>query len=97
MPGFSPVSSSNDEALVLEGPLVRLSTSTACVTAKFQNAMGELLATNADRVNSMMERLAHSATPLSWCTSGGQVVLCTPASARNSVNSRERNSPALLL
>eukprot|EP00965_Chrysotila_dentata_P015535 513930-Pleurochrysis_carterae.AAC.1 len=59
--------------------------------------MGELLATNAERVNSMMERMARSATPLSWWTCGGQVVLCTPASARNSVNSRDKNSPALSL
>eukprot|EP00965_Chrysotila_dentata_P097268 3215023-Pleurochrysis_carterae.AAC.4 len=44
-----------------------------------------------------MERVARSATPLSWCTCGGQVVLCTPNSARNSVNSRDRNSPALSL
>eukprot|EP00965_Chrysotila_dentata_P008950 291118-Pleurochrysis_carterae.AAC.1 len=64
--GFSPVRSLNDEALVLGGPLVRLSMSTACVTAKSQNAMGELLATSAERVSSMMERMARSATPLSW-------------------------------
>eukprot|EP00965_Chrysotila_dentata_P205722 6183127-Pleurochrysis_carterae.AAC.1 len=42
-----------------------------------------------------MERIARSATPLNWCTYGGQVVLLTPWAARNSVNSCERNSPAL--
>ena len=65
MRGFSPVSISNDDALVLGGPLVRLSMSTACVTAKSQKAIGELLATSEERVNSMMERMARSATPLS--------------------------------
>eukprot|EP00965_Chrysotila_dentata_P076625 2529734-Pleurochrysis_carterae.AAC.4 len=36
--------------------------------------------------------MARSATPLSWWTCGGQVVLWTPAGARNSVDSEERNS-----
>eukprot|EP00965_Chrysotila_dentata_P177913 5877318-Pleurochrysis_carterae.AAC.1 len=40
------------------------------------NAMGELLATSAEWVSSMMERMARSATPLSWWTCGGQVVFC---------------------
>eukprot|EP00965_Chrysotila_dentata_P048490 1608629-Pleurochrysis_carterae.AAC.1 len=45
----------------------------------------------------MMDRMARSATPLSWWTCGGQVELCTPRSARNSVNSGDKNSPALSL
>eukprot|EP00965_Chrysotila_dentata_P093173 3077408-Pleurochrysis_carterae.AAC.1 len=59
--------------------------------------MGELLATSAKRVSPLMERMARSATPLSWWVCDGHVVLCTPASARKSVNSRDRYSPALSL
>eukprot|EP00965_Chrysotila_dentata_P005987 196322-Pleurochrysis_carterae.AAC.1 len=44
-----------------------------------------------------MDLMALSATPFSWWTCGGQVVACTPSRARRSVNSRERNSPALSL
>eukprot|EP00965_Chrysotila_dentata_P005295 173827-Pleurochrysis_carterae.AAC.4 len=44
-----------------------------------------------------MERIALSATPFSWCTWGGHVDVCTPSEARRSVNSRDKNSPALSL
>eukprot|EP00965_Chrysotila_dentata_P008985 292179-Pleurochrysis_carterae.AAC.1 len=44
-----------------------------------------------------MDRIARSATPFNWWTCGGQVDVCTPFSDRNSVNSRERNSPAVSL
>eukprot|EP00965_Chrysotila_dentata_P226362 6195363-Pleurochrysis_carterae.AAC.5 len=71
--------------------------STACVAAKSQNAMGDPLATKVERVSSMIERIARSATPLSWCTCGGQVEVCTWLVARKSVTSFERNSPALSL
>ena len=36
-----------------------------------------------------------SATPFSACTYGGQVVCLMSDSSKNSLNSRERNSPAL--
>eukprot|EP00965_Chrysotila_dentata_P114978 3800493-Pleurochrysis_carterae.AAC.1 len=45
----------------------------------------------------MIERIALSATPFNWCTCGGQVDVCTPSTARRSVNSRDKNSPALSL
>eukprot|EP00965_Chrysotila_dentata_P045103 1498652-Pleurochrysis_carterae.AAC.1 len=45
----------------------------------------------------MIDQIALSATPFSWCTCGGQVEVCTPSDARSSVNSRDRNSPALSL
>eukprot|EP00965_Chrysotila_dentata_P252362 6210641-Pleurochrysis_carterae.AAC.1 len=41
--------------------------------------------------------MARSATPFNWWTRGGQVEECIPRSERRSVNSRERNSPALSL
>eukprot|EP00965_Chrysotila_dentata_P138029 4565805-Pleurochrysis_carterae.AAC.1 len=41
--------------------------------------------------------MARSATPFNWWTWGGQVEECLPRSERRSVNSRERNSPALSL
>eukprot|EP00965_Chrysotila_dentata_P008416 274348-Pleurochrysis_carterae.AAC.1 len=44
-----------------------------------------------------MERIALSATPFNWCTCGGQMEVCTPSNARSSVNSRDRNLPALSL
>eukprot|EP00965_Chrysotila_dentata_P002248 73669-Pleurochrysis_carterae.AAC.1 len=59
----------------------------ACVAAKSQKAIGDPLATKADRVNSIIERMASSATPFSWCTCGGQVELWTWFDARKSVNS----------
>ena len=42
-----------------------------------------------------MELIARSATPLSACTCGGQVVCATSSVSSSSVNLRERNSPAL--
>eukprot|EP00965_Chrysotila_dentata_P005539 182836-Pleurochrysis_carterae.AAC.2 len=62
---FSLVRSSYDGALVFGGPLVRLSMSTACVTAWSQKVIGDPLATRADRVSSMIDLIALSATPLS--------------------------------
>eukprot|EP00965_Chrysotila_dentata_P147809 4878939-Pleurochrysis_carterae.AAC.2 len=59
--------------------------------------MGAPLDVREARVSSMMDRIARSATPLSWWTCGGQVVLCTPRDARKSLNSFDRNSPALSL
>ena len=77
MRGFSPVSSSKDEALVLGGPLERLRMSiTACVTAKSQNAIGELLATSAERVRSMMERVK-TGTPVVGRATGGSLATDT--------------------
>ena len=43
----------------------------------------------------MIIRMDRSATPFSACTYGGQVVCAMRDSSRNSVNSRDRNSPAL--
>eukprot|EP00965_Chrysotila_dentata_P118568 3920137-Pleurochrysis_carterae.AAC.1 len=42
-----------------------------------------------------MDRIARSATPLSSCTCGGQVVVCTPVLVKKSAKRVERNSPAL--
>eukprot|EP00965_Chrysotila_dentata_P163155 5388207-Pleurochrysis_carterae.AAC.2 len=41
--------------------------------------------------------MARSATPFNWWTCGGQVDECIPRSDKKSVNSLERNSPALSL
>eukprot|EP00965_Chrysotila_dentata_P240579 6203792-Pleurochrysis_carterae.AAC.1 len=59
--------------------------------------MGAPLEVSDARVSFIIERMARSATPLSWCMCGGQVVLCTPRDARKSPNSFDKNSPALLL
>eukprot|EP00965_Chrysotila_dentata_P144369 4769176-Pleurochrysis_carterae.AAC.1 len=48
-----------------------------------------------ERTSSMVVRMARSATPLSACTCGGEVVAWTKPLASSSVNSREMNSPAL--
>eukprot|EP00965_Chrysotila_dentata_P092337 3047615-Pleurochrysis_carterae.AAC.1 len=71
--------------------------STACSAAWSQKPVGAPQATSDARVSSIMDRIARSATPFNWWTCGGQVEVCTPFSDRNSVNSRERNSPALSL
>eukprot|EP00965_Chrysotila_dentata_P122591 4051873-Pleurochrysis_carterae.AAC.1 len=63
--GFSPVTSSNDVCAVFGGVVVRLRTSTACITAKSQKATGAEAATSDERANSIIERIARSATPLS--------------------------------
>eukprot|EP00965_Chrysotila_dentata_P070008 2312332-Pleurochrysis_carterae.AAC.2 len=79
------------------GPVVRFKMSTEWATAYVQKAVGAPLATKLDRASSMTLLMARSATPFSWWTCGGQVVVCTPSSARSSVNYLERNSPALSL
>ena len=95
--GLLPVSSSNDDASESPsgGPVVLFSMLTACCSAYGQKLVGELLATRSARNTSMMERMARSATPFSWCTCGGQVVWWMSSSSMSSENSRDRNSPAL--
>ena len=77
------------------GPVVRLSTSTECSTRWGQKLMGQALASRVARTISMMDRMARSATPLSWCTCGGQVVRVIDSLSRYSENSLDMNSPAL--
>ena len=60
-----------------------------------QKPTGQLLASRVARATSMIERIARSATPLSECTCGGHVVRSMVSLSRYSVNSFERNSPAL--
>ena len=93
--GALPVNISYDDLSECGGPVVRLRTSRAWSTRYGQKETGHLLATRLDLTTSMMLRMARSATPLSECTCGGQVVCVMPAESKNSVNSRERNSPAL--
>ena len=93
--GCTPVSNSNEVLSWPGAPVVRLSTSTACSAAKFQNEMGALLATKFERTCSMMLRIVRSATPLSEWTCGGHVVCSMVSASRNSWNSRKVNSPAL--
>eukprot|EP00965_Chrysotila_dentata_P004759 155401-Pleurochrysis_carterae.AAC.2 len=62
MRGFSPTSISYDEALVLGGPVVRFSISTAWSAAWSQKPMGLPPATSDARVSSITERMARSAT-----------------------------------
>eukprot|EP00965_Chrysotila_dentata_P210276 6185803-Pleurochrysis_carterae.AAC.1 len=64
-PRLDGISAASDDALVLGGPLVRLRMSAACVTASSKKAMGKPLAARDERVSSIMERMARSATPFS--------------------------------
>ena len=75
--------------------MVRLRQSTACSTMYGQKDALQPLATRLARTFSRMDRIARSATPLSWCTCAGQRVCVMEDSSSSSPNCFERNSPAL--
>eukprot|EP00965_Chrysotila_dentata_P225079 6194550-Pleurochrysis_carterae.AAC.2 len=66
MRGLRPVSASNDDRALRGGPVVRLSTPTACKAVNVQNDLGAEAAVRLKRVDSMIDLMARSATPFSW-------------------------------